>query len=316
MALHAAFASHSPVMSMRSPGPDIEREFQAAADRMRAAVTAFDPELVILFGTDHFYGFFYDTMPSFCIGMRAASAAEYGMPAGGLSVPEEIAARLTGEIRDADIDIAHSYNMVVDHGFTHTLQMLFGGLDKVLVVPIFINCAAPPFPSLARVQKLGQTVGRFADKLGQRVLVVASGGLSHDPPTPQIASAPPDVLGAILSGGRTLTDEIRELRLRRILDVADKIAKHEIASRPLSPDWDREFMDRLVTGNLDSVMALSDAEIDEAAGRGAQEIRTWLAAEAAVRATNGRAEASHSYYRAIPEWLCGMGLLYLMPANT
>ena len=312
MVLHAAFASHSPVMSKRTPGPEIEQEVETSLEEMRSAVAAFDPELVVLLGTDHFFGFFYDTMPSFCIGVRASSAAEYDMPSGHLSVPEQSAEKLASGILEAEIDIAISYNMLVDHGFTHTLQLLFGGLDRVPVIPIFINCAAPPFPALARVHSLGQAVGCFAETASERVLVVASGGISHDPPTPQLNSAPPELLTAILGGGRELTDEIRALRLRRILSVADKIANHEIELRPLSPDWDTTFMDRLSSGDLDWVMNHTDEEIDRLAGRGGQEIRTWLAAASALSVAGG-GRVTHRYYRAIPEWLCGMGFLYLAP---
>ena len=155
MPVNAAFASHSPLMTARTPGPEVESEFENGLAQMRAAVAEFDPDLVILFGTDHFYGFFYDTMPAFCIGTAAQSAADYDMPAGTLPVPSDIATQLSEVILDADIDIAISHNMLVDHGFTHTLDKLFGGLDSVSVVPIFINCAAAPFPRLHRVQHLG-----------------------------------------------------------------------------------------------------------------------------------------------------------------
>ena len=309
MPVHAAFASHSPLMSIRSPSSEIEAEVRSGFDALSAAVTIFDPELVILFGTDHFFGFFYDVMPAFCIGMAAHSAAEYEMPAGALSV-SDAAPDLASALQQSGIDIAISHNMRVDHGFTHTLQMLFGGLDRGPVIPIFINCAGTPFPPLARVRQLGEAVGRFAAGLEERVLVIASGGLSHDPPTPQLGSAPPPVKEMILGGGRALTDEVRAMRLQRLLNITDQVAGNEIETRPLNPTWDDAFIDKVIANNLDGIQAMSDQEIDAAAGRGGQEIRTWLAAAAALDAAGGGQE-SFRYYRDVDEWLCGMGLLYL-----
>jgi 2,3-dihydroxyphenylpropionate 1,2-dioxygenase len=316
MPVNAAFASHSPLMSIRSPDSAVEAEVRAGFDGLAAAVAAYDPELVILLGTDHYFGFFYDVMPAFCIGMAAHSAADYGMPAGDLSVAGETAGNLTSAIHAANIDIAVSHNMRVDHGFTHTLQMLFGGIDKVPVVPIFLNCAAPPFPPLTRTRKLGEAIGQFARGLEKRVLVIASGGLSHDPPTPQLGSAPPPVREMILGGGRNLTDEMRDMRLQRLLNVTDQISGNEVETRPLNPAWDEAFIDQVIAGDFDSIATLEDQEIDKAAGRGGHEIRTWLAAAAALDGgrPNGASSGAREifrYYRAVDEWLCGMGLLYV-----
>lgn len=156
---------------------------------------------------------------------------------------------------------------------------------------------------------LGETVGRFAVTQRRRVLLVGFGGLSHDPPTPQIDSAPPELLQSILGGGRVLTDEVRAHRMERLLNAVDKIVANEIETRPLNPDWDRAVMDHLIAGDADWFLAHSDADIDAHGGRGGHEVRTWLAAAAGV-ATAGAATEVFRYYRAIPEWLCGMGLSY------
>ena len=141
------------------------------------------------------------------------------------------------------------------------------------------------------------------------MLFVASGGLSHDPPTPQVDSAPPELLQSILGGGRILTDDIRAVRMERLLNAVDKIAANEIETRPLNPDWDNAVMDHLIGGDFAWILQHSDDDIDRLGGRGAQEIRTWLAAAAAVT-TAGQATEAFRHYRAIPEWLCGMGLSY------
>ncbi len=68
----------------------------------------------------------------------------------------------------------------------------------------------PPSVQLA----LGRAVGQFIKSLNlenERVLVLGTGGLSHDPPTPQMGSVPPEV-EEFLIAGRNPTEEARNAR--------------------------------------------------------------------------------------------------------
>jgi 2,3-dihydroxyphenylpropionate 1,2-dioxygenase len=53
---------------------------------------------------------------------------------------------------------------------------------------------------------------------------------------------------------------------------------------------------------------MSDAEIDRAAGFGAHEVRTWVAAAAAARKA-GKLQSELRYYHLVPEWITGMGIV-------
>jgi len=66
---------------------------------------------------------------------------------------------------------------------------LFGDATARPVIPIFINSVATPLGPLRRARALGAAVGTFLATLGKRVLVLGSGGLSHDPPVPTLATA-------------------------------------------------------------------------------------------------------------------------------
>ena len=50
---------------------NVHAEFFRELDSCAAALHAFNPDLVVVFGPDHFNGFFYELMPAFCIGTAA-----------------------------------------------------------------------------------------------------------------------------------------------------------------------------------------------------------------------------------------------------
>jgi 2,3-dihydroxyphenylpropionate 1,2-dioxygenase len=90
--------------------------------------------------------------------------------------------------------------MTVDHGFAQPLEVLFGGIDRVPVVPVFVNGVATPLGPVARIRVLGTAIGEAAAELDKRVLFLTSGGLSRDPPVPVLDGAPSKVADALIEG--------------------------------------------------------------------------------------------------------------------
>src|SRR5690554_970172 len=103
--------SHSPVMGFFDPDDTACTEIQAVIEEARQRIASFAPELVILFTPDHYNGFFYDIMPSFCIGMAAHAIGDFGSLAGPLLVPQELAESCARAVLDDGIDAAVSYRM-------------------------------------------------------------------------------------------------------------------------------------------------------------------------------------------------------------
>ena len=194
--------SHSPLMGFTEPADQARERVEAAFDGARRFIADFAPELAVIFGPDHYNGFFYDMMPPFCIGAAAESIGDYDTPAGALPVDRDAALALVRGVLDAEIDVTLSERMYVDHGFAQPLQVLLGGIDRVPVVPVFINCVAVPLGPARRARLLGQAIGRAVAGLGRRVLFIGSGGLSHDPPVPTLEGAAPEVAAQLISEGR------------------------------------------------------------------------------------------------------------------
>ena len=67
-------------------------------------------------------------------------------------------------------------------------------------MPFFINSVAPPFTPVHRVRALGEAVGGYLSGLDKRVLLIGSGGLSHEPPVPTLETAPPHVVEGLIAG--------------------------------------------------------------------------------------------------------------------
>src|SRR5690606_38201424 len=168
---------------------EVERQHALA----RARVEAFKPELVVIFTPDHYNGFFYDLMPPFCIGSGARAIGDFNSQAGELPVPRDLAMRLARAVVAAELDVAVSYRMEVDHGCAQPLALLTGSIDRYPVIPVFINSVAPPMASCRRARLLGGAIGRYLSTLDKRVLIVGSGGLSHEPPVPEIAGASSEI---------------------------------------------------------------------------------------------------------------------------
>lgn len=298
--------SHSPLLNL--PGPDAEllTDIDSVLEQARDFVRSFAPELVVVFSPDHYNGFFYRTMPPFCIGTAAQGVGDYGSHSGPLDVPADLATACAQAVMNAGVDVAVSASMDVDHGTVQPLDTLFGDAASVPVIPVFINSVATPLGPLGRVRALGAAVGDFLATSGKRVLVVGSGGLSHDPPVPTLATAPPAALGRIVHG-EPMSPEQRAARQTAVMAAARDFAHGESPLRPLNPDWDHALLELIDTNRVAETDAWSNEWIAAEAGNSAHEIRTWIAAFGAL-ATQGTYETALRYYRAAPELIAGFAV--------
>lgn len=299
--------SHTPLRGLNDPSPAIVSEVNTVLANARAEVEAFDPELIILFAPDHYNGLFYDLMPPFVIATEADSVADYTSLPGKLSVDVEIANALARHILNSDVDIALSHRLQVDHGCTQTLEEMTGSLNRYPVVPIIINSVAPPFCPYRRIRKLGEAVGEFAATLNKRVLILGTGGLSHEPPVPLLNESPEEVREFLIAG-RNPSPEARQLRQHRTVEAAKVYGRESCPLTPLNESWDLAFIETLISGRVAEVDDYTIEDISRQAGRSAHEVRTWVAAFAAM-GRMGAFEARQDYYRAINEWIAGYGVV-------
>jgi 2,3-dihydroxyphenylpropionate 1,2-dioxygenase len=305
MTLALTCLSHSPLLDITAQEPELEADVHGALKQARDYVADFDPDVVVAFVPDHYNGFFYSLMPPFCLGTAASTVGDYHSLAGPLDVPERLALDLAAAVQRDGVDLAVSRRMKLDHGTAQPLRILFGGLDSKPVIPVFINCVAEPIAPLARARALGAAIGKFLAQRGEKILVVGSGGLSHDPPMPTPDTAPPPLAERLLSG-RPLTEEEADAKHHGAIAEGRRLAAGTSTRHALDPDWDNAFLDILASGNLRDLDAWANGEIG-AHGGGAHEIRTWTAAYAALQAA-GPYQVTYRYYRPVPEYIAGFGV--------
>jgi 2,3-dihydroxyphenylpropionate 1,2-dioxygenase len=299
--------SHSPLLEHGDPGPEVKAEVEAAFDAARSFVHDYDPDVIINLGPDHYNGFFYQLMPAFCVGYDAVSIGDYGSQAGPLNVPKDIAEGLAEFVIGQGIDIAVSLKMEVDHGAVQPMEIVYGDITAKPFIPVFINSVAPPFTPLHRVRLLGEAIGQYLKTLDQKVLLIASGGLSHDPPVPRLATATEAQRRMLIGADGQQTPEARAARQQRVYDTADAFARGEADIKDLAPEWDQQLMKILASGDLSPIDAWTPEEMTEIAGNSSHEVRTWIAAYAALGAV-GPYTVQYSYYRPIREYIAGFGV--------
>ena len=166
--------------------PDEAARFRAGFETLAGALARAAPDALVVISPDHVNRFFLDNMPAFCIGLKESFE---GPAEEGTGIPRR---RVTGHVPlateilrhglERGIDWSRAEDWVLDHGFMVPLHML-DPRGRIPVVPVNVNCAAPPLPGVARCHAVGALMGeaiRTAED-DLRVAVIAAGGLSHSP---------------------------------------------------------------------------------------------------------------------------------------
>jgi 2,3-dihydroxyphenylpropionate 1,2-dioxygenase len=297
-------ASHSTLMNThwdKVVHTDRAEAFRDALGTARERIADARPDVAVIVGSNHFRGFWLDLIPAFTMGVgEVIAAGESGTPKGPQRTDPEFAQALAGRLVEAGTEVAISARLQIDHGQSHAIQYLLG---DVPVVPLVVNVFAQPLPTVERCVQLGRNLAEAVAGLGRRVVVIASGGLSHQLPWPSDWTQPDGddeafLVEAWLNGRGEW--ERYDKRRREII----------VAARPtIFEEFDRAFLDDLERGELWRYASMSTAEIEEAAGNGGQELRTWLVMAAAL----GFAPGKTLVYSPMPEWLTGMGAAVIEP---
>jgi len=176
------------------------------------------PDVAVVVYNDHGLNFFLDKMPTFAVG--AAPEYRNADEGWGLSVSPPypgypaLSWHLIESLVTEEFDITMCQEMLVDHGFTVPMSLLWGDVSRTIrTVPICINTVQFPYPSPKRCLELGRAVARAIESFDDdsRVLIVGTGGLSHQ-----------------LEGKRAgfINPDFDRLCMDKIVDAPDELARY------------------------------------------------------------------------------------------
>lgn len=310
---YVACVPHVPLIAIQ--GRAHNAGLWAAYDQRVEELRRFDPELIIVFGGDHYDNIFLKLAPQFVVGHIAEGVDDVGGKPGKLDVPIGIAKAASNFLVEEGFDIATSHAMKVDHGFTNVLSNFLGDLDARPVLPIHINTISDPRPTFKRCRQLGEAVGRFAATLGKRVAFLGSGGLSHqtDFIFPQFDTAPDDTMRTYIVHGDDQGSLTRDAWMQRIKDdmanLSGALISGEFKAPWINREWDERFLKAITSGDLTQLDSWTDREVLDAAGYGGGEVRQWIAAVAAAQAA-GTNELVIDYYSPDTTLAVGAGVVH------
>lgn len=174
------FGTSHILMRRGTAGEGGERAFRGMQELGRR-VKALKPDVLVLVSSDHFYNFRGDEPGCFHIGLheRYDSFGDMDIPVRTVRNHLPLARAIAGEALQAGFalpPLQPSYRP--DHGVI--LPYMLVGQPTLPMVPIIVNLAHDPAPTLAQGYQLGQLV-RQAIRSGDfgRVVVIGGGGLSH-----------------------------------------------------------------------------------------------------------------------------------------
>ena len=216
----------------------------------------------------------------------------------------DLAEHLLSQLVVGGYDVARMGEVEYGNNLMVPLQLIRPQLD-IPVVPIFINVFTPPLPTVDRAYRLGEATAGALSGRDERVVYLATGGLSHWPPIWMPRSPEDD---QFLRRMKRFQTEGRSVLVNDPHLFTD-LGRYEIEMAASSPvplvnaAWDREFLDALARGDVEWVRNLSYDEVEKEAGHGGHEILNW----AALMGAMGGSKAHVLNYEPVTEWICGMG---------
>jgi aromatic ring-opening dioxygenase catalytic subunit (LigB family) len=182
----ACATSHAPGITAWSDAAESHQKdgIYAAFQSLQQQLASARVDVAFVFTAEHWANFFLDHVSAFCIGRadRYIGPVEPWLKVEKRDVPGApgIANRLITHLYESGFEPSFSEEMEFDHGTMVPISLLTGN-SPVPIVPLMVNTLVPPQPSPQRCLAMGEAIGRFCDAAPERIALIATGGLSHDP---------------------------------------------------------------------------------------------------------------------------------------
>src|SRR5438034_2614276 len=188
--------THSPGLTgWFDRAPEHQRvEARRALGEMRERLAAARPDVIVLFTNDHLLNWPINNTPEYTVGIGAehvgpadwydewlGMATKYRIPG-----HPELARFIVNESVRRRLALAYLRTMEFDDGISVPMHFL-NPEGTIPLVPVTMNCTVPPVPTPERSYQVGAILRDVVKAFpgNERVAVVATGGLSHEPGGPR-----------------------------------------------------------------------------------------------------------------------------------
>lgn len=180
----AMVTCHAPALFLRQPGED-PAQLDATIAAMRRLGQVLDetrPDALIVIGLDHLEAFSLDVSPAFAVVVGPEVSGSFGHKKYQLGVHQNLARSILDGCLKRDFDLAFCHKAFMGHAFVVPFEFILED-RPIPIVPLFVNVYVPPLPQPRRAYQLGRAIGEILAERGERVAILASGGMSHFPGT-------------------------------------------------------------------------------------------------------------------------------------
>jgi protocatechuate 4,5-dioxygenase beta chain len=187
--------THSPGLTgwFTRASEEYQRLALQATGEMRRRLEAARPDVVVMFSNDHLLNWSINNVPEYTVGIAEehVGPADWfdewlGMEKYRVPGHASLARFIVNEAARRRLALAWLREMQFDDGISVPTHYLNPDA-RFRLVPITMNCTVPPIPTPARAYEVGSVMRDVirAYPGGERIAVVATGGLSHEPGGPR-----------------------------------------------------------------------------------------------------------------------------------
>jgi hypothetical protein len=170
-------------------------------EALKKQLEAFKPDVLLVVGDDQGEVFTEGNMPTYALFTCAEVHGSINI--GLIGEPEEknhitlrcaadLALHLLDALKRAGFDVSECKELKplgrpkrgLGHAFTRPVVKVTPQLN-VPIIPLHVNCYFAPMPPARQCYELGRTIAHALKDRPERVAIMASGGLSHDPRGPR-----------------------------------------------------------------------------------------------------------------------------------
>ena len=188
--LVGAFAcAHTPQLLIRpsTEDRDLVLRVHAAFARVKQRIEALAPDVIAIVAGDHVEAFFLDGVPALAVYAGTECAGTFGSYRYRFPIHEPLARAVVEQGIARGFDLLYTQSAALDYAFYVPLHFTMPA-PAVPILPLHVNVYLPPQPLPRRCHAWGTALGEILRARPERVVLMASGGLSHFPGTDRYAS--------------------------------------------------------------------------------------------------------------------------------